>query len=171
MFPISLDTDREGGRQIICALRGEGAWCTEEGRCASGEGFSQRECVDKIWTLPKRRRQIVNKRNSAQMPTRFVIFAINFIKFDQDNLGLQLLRNSFNEGESAVLIPVFDGRKFKIFTSFLLKSNLTHQMEIVLQFTVTYARFNPLNPFLIKSSTEILPKIPDFDVHSNQNNC
>ena len=27
-----------------------------------------------------------------------------------------------------------------------------------------------LNPFLIKSSTEILPKIPDFDVHSNQNN-
>ena len=68
----------------------------------------------------------------------------------------------------AVLITVFDGSKFK---NFHLKSNLTHQMEIVLQFAVTYARINPLNPFLIKSSTEILPSIPDFDVHSNQNNC
>ena len=71
----------------------------------------------------------------------------------------------------AVLIPVFDGSKFKFFTNFLLKSNLTHQIELVLQFAVTYARFNLLNPFLIKSSTEILPLIPDFDVHSNQNNC
>ena len=67
----------------------------------------------------------------------------------------------------AVLIPVFDGGKSKIF---LLKYNLTHQMEIVLYFAVTYARFNPLNPFLNKSSTEILPLIPDFDVHSNRNN-
>ena len=57
------------------------------------------------------------------------------------------------------------------FYKFFLKSNLTHQMEIALLFTATYARFNPLNPFLIQSSTEILPLISDFYVHYNQNNC
>ena len=61
----------------------------------------------------------------------------------------------------------FDGRKFKFLTIFILKSNLTHPIEIVLLFAVTYL----LNLFLIKSSTEILPLIPDFDVHSHQNNC
>ena len=55
----------------------------------------------------------------------------------------------------AVLIPVFVGRKLKILTNFLLKSNLTHLIVIVLHFAATYAMFNLLNPFLIKYSTEI----------------
>ena len=66
----------------------------------------------------------------------------------------------------AVLIPVFIGGKF---SNFLRKSNLTQLIDVSLYIAVKYRRFNPLNPFFIKSSTEILILIPYFD--AKQDNC
>ena len=53
-----------------------------------------------------------------------------------------------------------------MFTIFLQISNLTHLIEIEFYVAVTYARVYPLNPFLIKFSTEISPLIPDFDANN-----